>query len=134
MVDPWLINANRSHLLIMKFCKSLRMGLATMLSAWVLLLSAARVSPGLHNFLHKHADKDCEGHCHADHSPSDSEDPSHPEHVCAVTLFASGIDCQTPVISPQASFLPLGLLDFPEAESPPFVHWSDTRARAPPVV
>ncbi len=118
----------------MKFNKRMRIGLATLLSAWVLLLSAATVSPDLHGWLHHHEAETCEGHCHTEPTSSDADAPHHPEHVCAVTLFAGGVDLDVPVIFPDATFLPLGLLDFPETETPPFVHWSETRARAPPVI
>ena len=111
----------------------MHLGLTLLLSAWVLLLSLATVSPELHNWFHLHEENNCAGHCHSDHSNADAEDPSDPDHVCAVTLFAGGVDCDVPVSLPSATFLPSGDIDDPVVETPIVVHRSLLRARAPPV-
>ena len=118
----------------MNFGKSIRLGLAALLSAWVLLLSAATVSPDLHNRLHHHVTDTCDGHCHEEHSDTGAENPSDPEHVCAVTLFAGGVDCDLPVSLSEATFLPVGNIDDPDVDMSPVVQRALLRARAPPVV
>ena len=117
----------------MKFRKSIRFGLAALLSAWVLLLSLATVSPDLHNWLHHHEEDTCEGHCHDEHSGAETEDPLHPDHICAVTLFAGGVDCEVGATLPNATFLPIGKIDVPDLETPLVVRRSVLHARAPPV-
>lgn len=113
----------------------MRIGLAALLLAWVLLLSLATVSPDLHNRLHLFEADTCEGHCHSEHSnENDAEDTTPADHVCAVTLFAAGLDYDIPPSLPDVGFLPIGNIDDPESLSPLIVHRSLLYARAPPVV
>ena len=119
---------------IMKFNKRMRIGLASLLSAWVLLLSLATVSPDLHSWLH-HSDTDtCKGHCHSEHSESDSEDPFQTDHVCAVTLFAAGLDFHVPFSLPEATFPPVGTIVDTDKGTSCIGLQSMLRARAPPAV
>jgi hypothetical protein len=113
----------------------MRIGLAVLLSAWMLLLSMATVSPDLHNWLHHQDANTCEGHCHADHSnENDTEGSNHQDHVCAVTLFASGVDCDVPVTLPDTTFLTVGNIEDEEPQLPYVFHRLFLHARAPPVV
>ena len=112
----------------------MRIGLASLLSAWVLLLSAATVSPDLHNWLHHHDVDACEGHCHSEHSNTDDEEPAHSDHVCAVTIFAGGVEYDVPVSLPETTFLPVGNMDDPDFGTSYVVLSSLLRARAPPAV
>jgi hypothetical protein len=65
--------------------------LAALLAACVLLLGLAAWSPSLHHELCAHGDEP-HGHDDAPATPS----PSNSDHLCAVTLFASG--CEFPAL------------------------------------
>ena len=117
----------------MKFKKIIRLWLATLLSAWVLLLSLARVSPELHNWFHLNEENTCAGHCHSTFPHNDTDAPEQADHVCPVTLFASGVDYGTPFSFPDATFLATGdVLDF-EVQTPFVASRFSIHARAPPV-
>ena len=86
--------------------------------AIVLLLGALHHSPDLHAWLHGgeiagHAST-CDGHGHHhghghDHdapapTPDPSDSPADADHVCAVTLFASGVLLEAPLAPPAPSW------------------------------
>ncbi len=74
--------------------KRLQRGLAVLLSAWLLVVSAASVSPSLHDWLHADGMGDeaaCgSAGCSDGLTPHGDEEQEESPHICAVTLFSQG--------------------------------------------
>ena len=111
----------------------MRSGLATLLSTWVLLLSLATVSPELQSWFHLQEESTCAGFCHSAHSDNDADESDKADHICAVTLFACGVDYVMPFSLPGATFLPTGVVHDPDVKTPFVARRFFIHARAPPV-
>jgi len=116
---------------------ALRRLLAAGCAGLVLLLGLMAVNPALHDLAHRIATDDkpaCAHHEHGHATPP--ADQTTNGHVCAVTLFAHGLDLTIPVVAPVATPVAWHDLIFPAVEetlltAPRYLHQPE---RGPPLV
>lgn len=119
----------------MSFSKQIRATVSTLLGAWVLLVSCAAYSPGLHGWIHGQQEEDTSGTCPC-HQHDDSEKPENPGdpgHSCAVTLFSLGFDADVPELTPKLAINELWIPHTQDRRLAGFAETVRKPARAPPL-